>query len=97
MVKITWDLGHALSRLDQHRNRRQPYLISTRFFFLFFLRKSRGEVLKKFNGTFKTENFFKIFQRRRSSTTPARNSATEHTKKIEEKNRSLKISRFSSV
>jgi hypothetical protein len=29
MAKITLDLGHALSRLDQHRNRQQPYLIST--------------------------------------------------------------------
>lgn len=47
MAKITSDLGHALSRPDQHRNRLQLYLKSTGFL-LFFLRKWRGEVLKKF-------------------------------------------------
>jgi hypothetical protein len=29
MAEIPSDIGHALSRLDQHRNRQQPYLIST--------------------------------------------------------------------
>jgi hypothetical protein len=29
MAEIPSDIGHALSRLDQHRNRRQLFLIST--------------------------------------------------------------------
>jgi hypothetical protein len=29
MAEIPSDIGHALSRLGQHRNRQQPYLIST--------------------------------------------------------------------
>jgi len=29
MAEITPDIGHALSRPDQRRNRQQPYLIST--------------------------------------------------------------------
>jgi hypothetical protein len=29
MAEILSDIGHALSRLDQHRNRQQLYLIST--------------------------------------------------------------------
>jgi hypothetical protein len=41
------DIGHALSREDQRRNRRQPCFYLAVFFLLLFLRKSRGEVPKK--------------------------------------------------
>jgi hypothetical protein len=47
MAEINMDIGHALSREDQRRNRRQPCFYLAVVFLLFFLRKSRGEVPKK--------------------------------------------------
>jgi hypothetical protein len=47
MAKINLDIGHALSREDQRQNRRNPCFISQSSLSYFFLRKSRGEVLKK--------------------------------------------------
>jgi hypothetical protein len=47
MAKINLDIGHALSREDQRRNRRNPCFISQSSLSYFFLRKWRGEVLKK--------------------------------------------------
>jgi hypothetical protein len=47
MAKITLDIGHALSREDQRQNRRNPVFVSQSCSSYVFLRKSRGEVLKK--------------------------------------------------
>jgi hypothetical protein len=47
MAKINLDIGHALSREDQRQNRRNPCFISQSSLSYFFLRKWRGEVLKK--------------------------------------------------
>jgi hypothetical protein len=47
MVEIPSDIGHALSRLDQHRNRQQLYLISTGSFSYSFSGNRAAKFSKK--------------------------------------------------
>jgi hypothetical protein len=59
MAKITLDFGHALSRLDQHRNRQQPYLISTGSSSYSFYGNRAAKFPKKMN-TSEKQNFFEF-------------------------------------
>jgi len=56
MAKINLDIGHALSREDQRQNRRNFVLLSQSSSSYVFLRKPRGEVLKKNKKPGETKN-----------------------------------------